>query len=477
MLTGGSEEPDPGPVNYDAWYRERFGNSRVWLMAPGKGGTLWHSFVENRVASLGWGSVGDLRGFGDDEELTEALKASSDASPEPKNAKRALRDFMDRMKEDDVIVARRGKAEILGVGTVSGDYAYDESAEDHRHKRIVEWQRCEPAVSIPPALIGIPWKTLTDFSGRKQWLHDLFGLVDSALHPCDSGGSAYTTEDGLKDLFIDDDRFSRILGALRQKKNLILQGPPGTGKTFMARRLAWCLIGRKDSSPIEMVQFHQSYAYEDFVQGYRPTETGGFTLQNGVFYEFCQKAKADSDTPYVFIIDEINRGNMSRIFGELLMLIEADKRKKEYAASLTYSKHGERFFVPSNVYVLGMMNTADRSLAVVDYALRRRFAFEDLRPAFGSPKFVDHLLANEVDGEVAERIRHRMNGLNKKIREDPELGSGFEIGHSYFVPIDPQQVADTWYEEVVKTQIAPLLREYWFEDGKKAKSAVKDLLA
>ena len=468
------EEPD---VNYDAWYRERFGSSRVWLMAPGRDGTRWPSFVENHVASLGWGFVGDLRGFGDADELLNAISAGSDASTQPTNTRGALWNFMERMKEDDVIVARRGKTEILGAGTVSGDYVYDESAEDHRHKRKVEWRRCDPAVSIPPALAGIPSKTLTDFSGRKQWLHDMFELVDPALRPCDSEGTAYTIEDGLEDLFIDDDRFIRILEALRRKKNLILQGPPGTGKTFMARRLAWCLVGRKDSSPIEMVQFHQSYAYEDFVQGYRPTETGGFTLRNGVFYEFCQRAKTDGDTPHVFVIDEINRGNMSRIFGELLMLIEADKRGKEYAAALTYSKHGERFFVPPNVYVLGMMNTADRSLAVVDYALRRRFAFEDLKPAFGSPKFVEHLVANEVDEAVAERIRDRMNGLNEKVREDPELGSGFEIGHSYFVPTGPQDAADTWYEEVVKTQIAPLLREYWFEDGEKAKSAVKDLLA
>ena len=471
------KEPWLSKWDYDAWYKKRYGDSRVWLMAAGKGGTLWSDFVKDRVASLGW-NVGDLRDYEDEEELMKALMASHRFSNKPVNIKNALRDFLDRMKEDDVIVARGGHAKVLGVGTVCGDYTYDESLEGHKHRRKVKWQRCEPAVSIPSELDDIPSKTLTDFSGRKEWLHDIFELIDPKLSPCGPDGSAYTDADALKDLFIDQERFDGILRALQKQKNLILQGPPGTGKTYMAKRLAWCLIGRQDSRPIEMVQFHQSYAYEDFVQGYRPTETGGFTLRNGVFYEFCERARRDGDTPHVFIIDEINRGNMSRIFGELLMLIEPDKRSEEYAVPLTYSKHGERFFVPPNVHILGMMNTADRSLAVVDYALRRRFAFKDLRPAFNPSKFMEYLVAKGVDEELAKRIQDRMNALNKKIREDKELGPGFEIGHSYFVPSDSSEdVTDTWYEEIIQTQIAPLLREYWFEDAKTADQAVKDLLA
>ena len=286
----------------------------------------------------------------------------------------------------------------------------------------------------------------------------------------------YGLEDALAELFVGAEQFDRIVNAFRLRKNLILQGPPGTGKTFMARRIAWYLVGVKDSRSIEMVQFHQSYAYEDFVQGYRPTKDGGFTLRDGVFYKFCERARRDKNTPYVFIIDEINRGNMSRIFGELLMLIEADKRTEEYAASLTYGGGGERFFIPPNVYILGMMNTADRSLAVVDYALRRRFAFYELTPAFNTRKFEEYLLKNQVDDEVVARIQTRMIDLNDKIREDSELGSGFEIGHSYFVPNGPVE-SDTWYDEIVETQIAPLLREYWFDDQEKVRQAEKDLLA
>ena len=305
-------------------------------------------------------------------------------------------------------------------------------------------------------------------------------MADVALDMPPSGMDSpdpYGFEDALTELFVGAEHFDRIVNALQRRKNLILQGPPGTGKTFMARRIAWYLVGVKDSRSIEMVQFHQSYAYEDFVQGYRPTVAGGFALRNGVFYEFCERARRDKDTPYVFIIDEINRGNMSRIFGELLMLIEADKRTKGYAASLTYGGRGERFFVPPNVYILGMMNTADRSLAVVDYALRRRFAFYELTPAFNTRKFEEYLLKNQVDDEVVARIQTRMIDLNDKIREDSELGSGFEIGHSYFVPNGPVESADTWYDEIIETQIAPLLREYWFDDQEKVRQAEKDLLA
>src|SRR5690606_1428410 len=185
----------------------------------------------------------------------------------------------------------------------------------------------------------------------------------------------YTLDDALDGLFLSRDQFTYILDQLGRKRNVILEGPPGVGKTFIAKRVAWALLGEKDPSRVEMVQFHQSYAYEDFVQGWRPAEAGGFDLRNGIFYEFCERAAGDDpERPYVFIIDEINRGNLSKVFGELLMLIEGDKRGPDFAIPLTYSRaREERFYVPRNLYVLGMMNTADRSLAMVDYALRRRF--------------------------------------------------------------------------------------------------------
>ena len=291
--------------------------------------------------------------------------------------------------------------------------------------------------------------------------------------------TTYTAYDAHQDLFIPFDHFKRLLTSIKSRKNLILQGPPGTGKTFIARRIAWCLIGRKDNLPIEMVQFHQSYAYEDFVQGYRPTDNGGFELKDGVFHRFCERARANPDTRHVFIIDEINRGNLSRIFGELLMLIEADKRSEDYAVALTYSD--QRFHVPENVFILGMMNTANRSLALVDYALRRRFAFETLEPAYGKDcgraEFENYLTRKGAHPDLARRISNRMDQLNEAIRNDEELGPGFQIGHSYFVPGDGDTPLEDWYKNIVDTQIAPLLREYWFDSPKDVQTQLEILTA
>ncbi len=290
----------------------------------------------------------------------------------------------------------------------------------------------------------------------------------------DPNHDSYSATQARQDLFLDPDHFDRLLASIRFDKNLILQGPPGTGKTFMARRIAWCLIGRKDDGPIEMVQFHQSYAYEDFVEGFRPTKEGGFDLKLGVFRRFCERARDNPDTRHVFIIDEINRGNLSRIFGELLMLIESDKRSEDYAVALTYSD--TRFHVPENIFILGMMNTADRSLALVDYALRRRFAFETLEPAFDHPAFAEHLTEKGADPELVHRISERMAKLNETIRNDKELGPGFQIGHSYFVPGEGDKPSDDWYKHVVNTRIAPLLREYWFDAPEDVETKVAQLL-
>ena len=301
--------------------------------------------------------------------------------------------------------------------------------------------------------------------------------------PYGSGADdTYAFEDAHQDLFIAPDHFTRLLTSLKSGKNLVLQGPPGTGKTFIARRLAWCLIGRQENGPVEMVQFHQSYAYEDFVQGYRPTDDGSFEVKDGVFHRFCERARANPDAPHVFIIDEINRGNLSRIFGELLMLIEADKRSEDYAVSLTYADPADdRFHVPDNVHILGMMNTADRSLALVDYALRRRFAFETLEPAFGTDygrtAFAEHLTGMGADASLVTRISDRVGALNEKISGDQELGPGFRIGHSYFVPSDDTEPSGTWYDHIVATQIAPLLREYWFDSPKDVAKEVARLIA
>ncbi|WP_273327796.1 AAA family ATPase [Vallitalea guaymasensis] len=280
--------------------------------------------------------------------------------------------------------------------------------------------------------------------------------------------NCYTKFDFLSEVFITDKEYEKMKSLLERKMNLIIQGAPGVGKTFIAERLAYSLIGEKDQSRVKMVQFHQSYSYEDFIMGYRPIE-GGFELKKGIFYNFCERASKNPDRKHVFIIDEINRGNMSKIFGELLMLIESNKR--DYKISLTYSD--SPFFVPKNLYIIGMMNTADRSLAIIDYALRRRFCFFNLEPAFNSDSFKKYLVSQGASVELVNKIRTRMESINLDIEEDVNLGKGFKIGHSYFCDYSTES---DWYNEVIKYEIEPLIREYWFDEEDKANGYVKELL-
>jgi len=276
----------------------------------------------------------------------------------------------------------------------------------------------------------------------------------------------YSLEDAMEGLFIDRDNFEEILTLWMPKKNIILQGPPGTGKSFIAKRLAYALLGEEATDRVKMIQFHQTYSYEDFMQGHRPAD-GGFKLKDGVFYRFVDEALKDPSSKYVFIIDEINRGNLSKIFGETMLLIESDKRGSEWSVDLTYSEEGDKaFYIPENVYLLGMMNTADRSLAMVDYALRRRFAFIDMEPKVNTDKFRQYLINEKGIGEgIVNKIQARIKDLNDTIAEDKvDLGKGFAIGHSYFCMDDPKGNYDNdWYERIIKSEIVPLVREYCFD--------------
>lgn len=275
----------------------------------------------------------------------------------------------------------------------------------------------------------------------------------------------YTKQNFLNEVFMKETDYDKLVALLKHKKNIILQGAPGVGKTFTAKRLAYSLIGTEDDSRIEMVQFHQNYSYEDFVMGYRPTETG-FELRNGVFYDFCEKARSDIENDYYFIIDEINRGNLSAVFGELLMLVEGDYRDKP--VRLVYKKD-KWFSVPHNVYIIGMMNTADRSIAMIDYALRRRFSFFTMKPGFDSEGFVN--LQNKVNHLAFNTVINEIKILNNEIAEDDSLGEGFCIGHSYFVYDEknpPVCGIEMWLKNVIEYDICPMLDEYWFDDKQKS---------
>lgn len=270
-----------------------------------------------------------------------------------------------------------------------------------------------------------------------------------------SSSDTYTKDDFLNEVYMTEERYETLVNVLRNKKNIILQGAPGVGKTFAARRLAWSMMGEKDDSRIEFVQFHQNYSYEDFMMGYKPVEEG-FELKYGIFYRFCQKAANQPDKEFFFIIDEINRGNMSKIFGELLMLIEKDYR----GTKMTLAYNGLPFSVPKNLYIIGMMNTADRSLAMIDYALRRRFSFFEIEPGFDSQGFISY--QNGLNSETLDELISKVKELNRKIAADKSLGRGFCIGHSYFCGRDV--CTDEWLHSVVDYDILPMLSEYWFDD-------------
>ena len=377
------------------------------------------------------------------------------------------------------------KSWLMSLRAVARSVCERYKTGESRGQQYVEFNRAVPQVSralkVDPwdltlKMVGQAWEEATPPHPREDQGDDDLDVDE----PAAPAVGAYTHEHASADIFLDLADIERLLSQLARKKALVLQGPPGTGKTFIAQRLAWVLAEERSMERIEAVQFHQSYGYEDFVRGYRPTEDGGFVLCDGPFLDFCERARTDGERPHVLLIDEINRGNLSRIFGELLMLIEADKRSPEWAVRLAYpTDGGERFHVPENLHLIGTMNTADRSLELVDYALRRRFAFFTVEPAFRQSQFRRHLEEQGVPRSVRQRIRERLSALNETIAEDSDLGSGFRIGHSYFCdpPSGQSPDYDRWFEEIISFEIEPLLEEYWFDRQAAASEALASLRA
>ena len=431
-----------------------------WIYSPGKGAKIWDECYDNNIMAIGWDAIGDLRAYNSKDEIKQVMNKHYDPSRSYIHSACATWEFANEMKPGDIVFAKNGMHLIIGRGIVKSDYIYDAQRKEFRNIRKVEWtDRGEWECSRQS-----PMKTLTDITSFTEYVEQLNLFFDSdMLDDAETIETNYPTYDKarfLDSVYMNDDSYDTLVSLVKSKKNIILQGAPGVGKTFAAKRLAYSMMGVKDPNRVMMVQFHQSYSYEDFIMGFRPSENG-FKLKHGVFYEFCKRAEVDSDNDYFFVIDEINRGNLSKIFGELFMLLESDKRG--VALQLLYAD--EKFSIPENLYIIGMMNTADRSLAMLDYALRRRFAFFNLKPAFESDGFKSY--QKSINNDKFDKLIECIKQLNLAIKSDESLGSGFCIGHSYFCDLDKFETHEfeSSLTRIVDFEIIPLLSEYWFDDA------------
>ena len=434
---------------------------------------MWEKFYQEGIMALGWDEIGDLTNYSSKSEIAQKLSDLRGTDSSHSNDTLSLWQFCNEMQPGDIVLVKRGRKDILGMGEVDSEYCYDDSFEDYPHYRKVNWTDKGHWKNDDTFAM----KALTDVTKYTDFVEKITTKIiedrqdnpngpDIPPEPSKTTIIPYGPDDFLEEVYMDEQDYETLVSLIRTKKNVILQGAPGVGKTYAAKRLAYSMMGEKDADRVMMVQFHQSYSYEDFIMGFRPSEKG-FELKHGAFYTFCKKAEEDSDNEYFFIIDEINRGNLSKIFGELFMLIESDKRGIELR--LLYAN--EKFSVPANVYIIGMMNTADRSLAMLDYALRRRFAFFEMQPGFENDGFRAYRMALQSDR--FNRLIQCVENLNNLIAADESLGEGFRIGHSYFCNL--KEADEQTLSNIVEFELIPLLKEYWFDEPTKVKDWTNNL--
>lgn len=422
--------------------------------------TSWMECQQKEIMVLGMDDIGDYSQYDSKESLRQELISTYDNSTSRKNQALMAWNFANKLAINDVIFAKRSNT-LVGKGIVTGDYIFDDSRQEYKNIRTVKWLQIgeweHPGKSVA--------KRLTDITPYTDYIEKLITIfTPDELDDVDTQPEVdypeYSSADFLSDVYMSEQDYETLVNVLKMKKNIILQGAPGVGKTFTAKRLAYSIIGAKNPDRVQMIQFHQSYSYEDFIEGYRPTENG-FTIKKGSFYKFCKLAEDDDENDYFFIIDEINRSNLSKIFGELFMLIEKDKRGIEL--QLLYSD--ENFSVPPNVYIIGMMNTADRSLAMLDYALRRRFSFFTMKPGFNTIGFQTY--QDSLKSDAFKKLISCIKQLNSKIAADISLGEGFCIGHSYFCGLTAKTATVRTLTSIIEYELIPLLKEYWFDEPEK----------
>lgn len=466
--------------NYESYHLFARGKCRAdesdditqhWIMGCSSNEELWQQFQDDGIAAIGWDYLGDLSSYDSREEIRQMMVEETGQEKSFMNDTLCNWQFSRDVSVGDKVYIKKGIQRIIGYGVVTEEYSYEKERTSYQHIIKVKWESNKEYKL--PADKKLVTKTLTRIDNYR-WMIDSFkSFYEDGVEP-EITDNQYTRKEALEELLMSEQQFDTIISLIERKKNIILQGPPGVGKTFVARRLAYSIMGEQNTELAPMIQFHQSYAYEDFIQGYRPDGQGGFNLKNGTFYDLCKNAEEDLDRPYFLIIDEINRGNLSKIFGELMMLIEHDKREEGYSLGLTYSS--ENFYVPPNLHIIGTMNTADRSLSMVDYALRRRFSFMDLKPEFNSNKFAELLSNAGVKLPLVKDIQCKLESLNEVICEDKEnLGKGYQIGHSFFCPAKGVVPDRSWFQQIVEYEIEPLLKEYWMDDEDKAQREIDRL--
>lgn len=482
---------------------------RIWLVGTGRGSSEWSRFRDGGFIEVGFAKDANGRPFGRIDTMTrEQVRArmiESTGQPNPYNDVLCAWQFAHEMKPGDLVIAKTGSARVLGQGRIVGDYEYRPGGDGYGHRRAVEWEHLGDVALPPRYRMGI--KTLTEITKYDGFADVLLGRRTAAAErslesflssaaaredyfakhpyrieqpPPVTPSPGKPTLDEIDELaFVQRSRLEDMVTALSSKLAIVLKGAPGTGKSWLGGLLAEHWAG--DPSRVTRVQFHPATSYEDFVRGLRPAAGGGFRVQNGPLAEVAERAKARPDQRFVLFIDEINRANVAKVLGEALSLIESDKREARYAVELGLDLEGERrFWLPPNLAFVATMNTADRSIAIVDYALRRRFAFFDLTPAYGDVAFREWLLARfegNDDGDVesvaerdeakrvADLVIRVMNELNRRIVVSKSLGPGFALGHSFFCAFDlgRAEQPESWMRRVFRTEVVPQVEEYCAE--------------
>ncbi len=452
-----------------------FSKKNYWIISPGIQASYWSTFRDQNFISIGW-QIGDLSKLKTKKEIKDKImELEPSRETKPVNAVLCCFDFAKTIKHGDIVFVKEGIKKTLAAGEVQGDYEYQQD-ENHPHIRKVKWLSIKEMDHQEVIGNRAASKTLTNITKYTDYVEKINKFYFSNSESNESSKDSNDISSILSDTFFSKDFFRLITNELKLKKNIIIQGPPGVGKTFIAGKISKYLAGSLNRQ-LNLV-FHENYSYEEFIMGIRPNKEGKFTLSEGQFVRFCERAKKDNGNSYVIMIDEINRANITKVFGEILVNMEHSKRGPRYAVKLLYSPD-INFYIPSNIFIIGLMNTADRSLKVVDYALRRRFSFFTFSPEFSNPEFKTFLLNKKISPSIVDRIIKNMESINQKISDETlDLGPGYCIGHSFFCPLsDDLSHGIEWYRNVINSQIIPLLEEYYFDRPEKIEELRAELLS